>query len=920
MARRRLMRSWRGAAAGCVVVGVSPMARAQADALDPSTLIDGLSREGMSELLLRLVEAEPSDDPVVDARLRIAQLQARYRDTRLEFDERRDAYREALDATRSLILEHNDHEQRPIWQTDLAEMLLVDGLRRFGREAELFVAYGVGTSEQRAAVADAAAEAFEQLSEAELRWFELEGELPRRADHVAKRVTTGLWDRMMTGYAAMRTPFYLAQAAVNLAEADEEHAYYAGLGRSGSAALREQAASPEAERDRLRAVALERVRRFVEDEADEAGVRDAASVTAARALVGLGEWADAARMAGGVAERAGETRAGMEGALAAAKASVGGGQAAEAVSALTRLSRQAVVRDRLLWRVVVRFAQHGAWGGGGVGPGAVAAAYRPYLELMSGVDDGAAADGLRAFIYERWADRLDAVGGLDEVPAVVRMGVGELLRQRGQSAAAAARTAGDAAAIREAEAELNRAIEVNASLVGGDDEARVRATAGFNLGLALVALSPGDPSGLKEATEALIAAGEAGPGTAVGERAAAIGAELARELIAPSDGGPAIAGGEALYRRAAGVLFEKYPTSEAADDERLSYAALLLVPAGAYEEAIDQLDRVPPGHASFFDAASERLVALTRVAQRMASGDPADASGWRRLAGAARRVADDVAAGDAFDDSVRRAGLEAEVALARVEAAGGDVDAGLALVAEMGGDEPVAMRLRRGEVRIELLLGAERFDEASDAAVGLLSEHGGAAAAAVDGVLSRVEGRVEELRVEAGAALAPSRRRQLEERASAMAGSAVALSGGLRRWAVEQGFDDERRVAFDLAYAKALRRAGRPMEAVEVLDGVPEAFFNDVAVIVETADALREAGGAEQLDEARELYDLLIGGLGEPFPAEWWNAWAGRLEIAEATGGGATVATRVRQLRFTDPELGGEPYKSRLEGLEARNR
>ncbi|MEL7046711.1 MAG: TAXI family TRAP transporter solute-binding subunit, partial [Pseudomonadota bacterium] len=49
-----------------------------------------------------------------------------------------------------------------------------------------------------------------------------------------------------------------------------------------------------------------------------------------------------------------------------------------------------------------------------------------------------------------------------------------------------------------------------------------------------------------------------------------------------------------------------------------------------------------------------------------------------------------------------------------------------------------------------------------------------------------------------------------------------------------------RRVAFDLAYAKALRRAGRPMDAVEVLDGVPEEFFNDISVISETADALRD--------------------------------------------------------------------------------
>jgi len=918
------MNGWQATTAGLLaaamtVGGVGP-AWGQADALDPSTLIDGLSREGMTELLLRLTETEPSDDPVVNRRLRIAQLQATYRNTGLPIDERESAYREALDATRSLIEEFPDHEQRPIWQTDLAEMLLVDGLRRFEREAELFAAYGVASDAQRQAVYDAAAEAFEDMAQAELRWFELEGALPREADHVRTRVNTGLWDRMMIEYAGRRTPYYLAQAAVNLALAPDDHPYFAGLGESGDPALREQASTPVAERERLRRLALERVRRFVEDGADESGIRDEATVIAGRALVGLGEHGDAQRLAGEVMERSAASRAGLEAALVSAKALVGQGETGRARSTLDALAERDRVQDRLLWRVLVTDAEHRALlaEAGGTAAGE-AAAYEPYLDLLAGVTDEGVAAGLRAFIYERWADRLADTRALDAVPAVVRMGVGELLRQRGQAAAAEARRSGNAAALREAEEQLQRSIEINRTLVGSDAGERVRATAGFNLGLAMVAMAPNDPAMLADAAGAMLEAAEAGAALpVVGERAVGIGVELARSLYAPPDGGPAMTGSEALYRRAAGVLFETYPTSEAADDERLSFAAGVLMPAGEYEEAIEQLDRVPTGHRDFFAAAAERLVAMTRLARGLGDADAAGGA-WDRLAASAQRVANDVRSADGNEEGLDRARLEAEVALARADARAGRVEAGLDRLSPPAREEALALMLRRGEVRVELLLGAERYDDASEAAVALLEQHGGAAAGAVDGVLTRVEERVEALRAEAAEALAPSRRAQLEERAMGMAESAVALSDGLRRWAEGQGFAPERVVAFDLAYARALRRAGRAGEAVGVLDALPEAFLNDVSVISETADALREAGGEENLAEAVELYDLLIGGLGEPFPPEWWNAWVGRLLIQEQRGDGSSVATRVRQLRFTDPNLGGEPYKSRLEALAARN-
>ena len=105
---------------------------------------------------------------------------------------------------RKLIDDQNNHEQRPLWQTDLAEMLLLEKLAGLHQNAAEFCEFGVPTEDQKRAFSAVAAEAVELLTDAELRFFQLQNELPRESDHEAKRVATGLWDRMMNQYYGTR--------------------------------------------------------------------------------------------------------------------------------------------------------------------------------------------------------------------------------------------------------------------------------------------------------------------------------------------------------------------------------------------------------------------------------------------------------------------------------------------------------------------------------------------------------------------------------------------------------------------------------------------------------------------------------------------------------------------------------------------
>ena len=127
--------------------------------------------------------------------------------------QRLESFDRTLAGLRELIKQYPDHEQRPMWQADLSELLLFDYLQALKQNAAEFVEFGVPTENQVSAFENAVVEAYEQLADADYRFSQLQTQLPRQADHIAKRINTGLWNRMINQYYAVRTQFFLAHAA-----------------------------------------------------------------------------------------------------------------------------------------------------------------------------------------------------------------------------------------------------------------------------------------------------------------------------------------------------------------------------------------------------------------------------------------------------------------------------------------------------------------------------------------------------------------------------------------------------------------------------------------------------------------------------------------------------------------------------------
>lgn len=124
-------------------------AMAQADKLDKIRFIEGLRKEGLGDLLKRYTQTEPSKDPVLLKQVMVNQLLLDYQDRMDDSFKARDSgnlaeaekirveavafFNKAIDARRAMIKEFYDHEERPLWQTDLVEMLLTEFLREIGR-------------------------------------------------------------------------------------------------------------------------------------------------------------------------------------------------------------------------------------------------------------------------------------------------------------------------------------------------------------------------------------------------------------------------------------------------------------------------------------------------------------------------------------------------------------------------------------------------------------------------------------------------------------------------------------------------------------------------------------------------------------------------------------------------------------------
>ncbi len=914
-------------------------------------LIDALAQEGMGELLLHLVETEKPSDAATARQVEIAGLRIDYqrlsagagraashdpREAEALREQAGQAFAKLTDATRALIRDFYDNDQRPIWQTDLAQSLIIDQLHGLNNSAPLFAEFGVTTPEQRDALATLGPEVLALLGDAQLRLFNLRGEVGRDPARSQQLQANGLFFRLFDEYDQRRTPYYLAYAANLVARLPDGAPYFSD---PDAAAMRipYRESDPQRERARLLELAERELDKVEGKLGDGLGVRDAAIALRGRVLLARNRADQAIEVVDELlsGEQRGITW--LTAKLTRAAALHEKGLTEQALQELRELSGDPAVTGDLRFSLLVTDLTHRVMLAEAkrLPPNrrdeAVAAGYQPYLALLSGPYTGEQMQGLRDFIYKRWEASLSDAQGVDALPPLVRLAVSQVLRQQGQTIntqldgpqAVRGMSTDDRLALRErAKDKLADAIRIAQTLTAPDIRPQIRSEAMFNLAIAMHAAAPSDADNRLKLTAILTDLADQMPGQPVAEDAITAAVALLRELHQVLPTPPGV---EPAYERAVSVLFNKFPTSEAADSERLYYGYTVLAQHDRHRQAVDMFQRVPFDHDDYFAAQRQSLVSLRELDTQ---AQPAERPRLRReIDSLVKRItaeADDIQGSAINPDratSARRAVATTKIITAELAMGGRDFAAVIAALDgfEKAYPDQADLIAEALQTRIIALGDAGRHGELATAAQRMVTDYPQQAAPVIDQVLTQAEQRIESLQVEMATANSQARQ-SLQEQIDAQARAAAVLSGYLLDWASQQGFDPQTLMPFEVIRAKTLRLSGDTDRAYPILAKLINDFPNDAQVMLEYAQVLYDRGDEDSLIEAVRFYDRLITGLGAPYPKEWWTAWMRRLQINDRLNEGTQeIPLRVRQLRMTDPELGGPITKPELERLEHKH-
>ncbi len=935
-----------------VVLAATPCKlAAQTQELDPATLVEALAREGMGELLLHLVETEQPQDPVLARQIELAGLRLEYQrlvsQARLAASQNpqragalrnqaNEAFERMAEASRRLIADYYDHDQRPIWQTDLAQDLLLDYLQGLHRSAALFAEFGITTETQQQALAEAGPKALVLLTEAKLRLFNLRGEVGRDPKRSSQLQSSGLFFRLFDEYDHRRTPYFMAQAAYLVARLPDDSPYFASLGEQADPRIPNQQASPQSERARLLELADRELTKFTGELSDLTGVRDASVSLRARVLLARGRTEQALKLLDELISGNDRGTAWLTARLARAAALHQMGKPETAIDELNRLRADPAVSGDLRYSLLVTDMSHRLMLAHArqLPPNkrddAVAQSYQTYQQLMAGPLPGEQIKGLREFIYQRWEASLGDPERADTLPPLVRLAISQVLRRQGQRIIEQLDglvergpdldpDLDDTALREQAGSMLKRAIELTGTLTGPDTEPAIRSEAMFNQAMAMHWTAPKDPANRIKLTAILTDLADQMPAQPVAEDAISVSVLLLRELHQVL---PTPLEVEEAYGRAAGVLFNKFPVSAAADSERLYYGYSVLQTAGRYRDAVQMFFSVPFDHDDYFQAQRQALISLGELyKQSEPTARPRVrrelSAVMKRVTAEAQQVQDSLVNPDRAR-SARRAAATAGLIRAELALSEGEFDA---VLKELDGfertypdeDDLVSQAL---EYRIVALTDAGQHEVLAVEARQMLEDFPDQAASVIDSVLSQADLRIERLHAQAATADNVTRKSLLDE-ASGQAKSAAVLSGLLLDWASTQSLDAEQLLPFEVIRAKTLRLSGQIDPAVDILSRLIQDHPQDAQVMLEYAQALYDRGDEDSLIEAVRWYDRLITGLGQPFPKEWWIAWMRRLQINDRLNEGtAEIPLRVRQLRMTDPDLGGPVTRQELQRLE----
>ncbi len=760
-------------------------AAAETTVFDQAALIDGLARQGMDELLERLAETDAAGDPVLVEHIRAARQRIAYRNATDEA-QRQARYDESLQELRKLMAAHPNHALGPIWQTDLAELLLIDGLGALHHQAILFAALGVATNEQRRAIAELAREAMEVL--------------PPLAASRNPPSTPG--EQFLHDYQTNRIPYLQTCAAHAAALMDND-----SNDRLKAAIAQLEQTNPTQRETRL-LLALGRLR--------------------------LNETQPARETLQSLLETPRDDLTDFTARLTFAAISPSNPAAFE------RLSRHPQARDSLLLRLLLADAQHLQLlrrlpAEAQPRRGALGQAYAVYRAVLADLPPLAASQ-TQAYLAARWLENLPAAGDLNLLPDWVALAIGRAVR-------------GSAAP------NWPLAQRLLARVADQPDaDSALRSAALHELGWVALLSATNRAEGAVAAAQHWLRAADEFP-----DQPPALPSltDAANQLLAQGQTTEA-------YAQAVERLLARYPGSDAAHDQRYPYATRVLLPAAAYEEAIETLTALPIGHADYLPARAALLRAQVYLYQR--TPEPQRPSRLRLRETAA----------EALTDPHLPAALSIQIRLdlAALDIITGDPDtlpAAVALIARLAGapdTEPAAFQCALNALTLHL----DRLEAAE-------------ALAADDADRQALRTTLKET---AGLT-------------AQIAARGLAPPASLQK----------------LTEVRTLRLAGDPQHAARLLEPLLAAHPDNAEVILEAGLTHLALDTPADLRIAATHLNRVIQSFNEPpYPDLYWQAWLARLGITAELEDKGDVPLRIRQLRLRDPELGGERYRVPLERME----
>jgi hypothetical protein len=670
------------------------------------------------------------------------------------------------------------------------------------------------------------------------------------------------------------------------------------------------------------------------------------------------------------------------------------GDRGEALGLVADLSAHSLVTDAPLLRLLVVDLEHrllrrtAMEKEGEERAAALEQAYRPYLDLLNA---DALNDNLRRafedYIYSRWAAHFDP----DETkrkntPSIVLYGIASVAVKEGKRKAIEAHKAqrkGNSELHdkrrEQAQPKLERARRLYETLLKRDGlPTEVEAQATAELAASYYWLEPNDPEQNLKAAKQFLTVAEKFPersateqalGNAVNgilrgmmQRRGRFGAELATAV-------------DEAYRRGVKLLFEHFPESEPAHNERVYYAVNLLIPEEDWARAAEVLRGMPREHPDYFTAQRGVLEAMQ---QRLASLQEKEKAQTLRYRARDQAERLEQQAQDRLADVQRRerriaiekAAAKARLVRAELAMRAGETGPALALLENFGQryDGHPALLREALSTRILALVDDGQYERAGKQARQTMQRFEGdaelarQAATVIDQVVTELDTRIERLRREAATGLVAAKQREKQARARKLASAAKDLANVLLDWASAQdfeateeqlaGFREQHRIGDDVPreavrkayrasrmrpykviFAKTLRLSGDPGQAINLLEGMKpdlEAVTPTTQFIENLAAAYFTKGtkageDAEALKKAADQYNRLINGLRSDeegnYPELYWEAWCKTLTVNDKLGQHTDVIpNRVRQLEQRNENLGGEPHKSCLQQLKRKYR